>query len=174
MKDFKNPEISSTLNKYIKNLSEYTAEKKNKMFKNVPYPRFWSFNRDTSNKKNQKNHQPFLKKIKTSTNSQLSKLKNQIFCPIYSCYYICESKDKMNEHFQQHHPKIFESGFKIQKNGRLEYEGDLEKLKVKALSFIKIQSEFIDKAIFPQGNQKHEEIKKLTEGIKNKFTDLNK
>jgi hypothetical protein len=158
----------------MKNLNDSTAEKKNKMFKNVPYPRFWSFNRDTSNKKNNKNSQPFLKKIKTSTNSQMVKLKNQIFCPIYTCYYMSESKDKMNQHLKESHRKVFESGFEIKKNGRLEYKGDLEKLKVKALSFIKTQSEYVDKAIFPKGNEKSEEIKKLYEGVKNQFTDMNK
>jgi hypothetical protein len=170
LKDPNEPGTRKKIENYEKKIAKAKKKLVIKGLNEIPYPRFWAL-QGGSKTSFKKGETGLLKKVKQSSEYNDHSFKTKLLCPIYSCFKVFDSSDKANEHLKEKHGKVFESGFRIQSNGKLQMEGDLERMTMKAFIFFKFQNDFIDKVIFEKGKKKVNELKKeLNEG-KSKFTN---
>ena len=168
LKDPNEPGTKKKIENYEKKIEKAKKEKIFNLLKEIPYPRFWALH-GGSKSAARKGETGLLKRVKHSTEFNDHPFKSKLLCPIYSCYKVFDSVDKANEHLRDKHSKVFEVGFKVKENGKLKFEGDLDRMKINAFIFSKFQNDFIDKVIFQKGNKKLDELKKEIHQGKSKF-----
>lgn len=170
LKDPNEPATRKKIENYEKKIEKAKKTRIIKVLKEIPYPRFWS-SHGGSKTSLKKGETGLLKKVKQSPEYADHPFKVKLLCPIYSCFKVFDSAEKANEHLKEKHSKVFETGFRIQVNGKLALEGDLDRITKDAFIFSKFQNDFMDKVIFEKGKKKLVELKKeLNEG-KSRFTN---
>jgi hypothetical protein len=170
LKDPGEPGTRKKIENYEKKIEKAKKERILKRLKEIPYPRFWTLS-GGSKSSARKGETGLLKRVKQSTEFNDHPFKSKILCPIYSCYKVFDSVDKSNEHLRVKHSKIFEVGFKIKENGKLKFDGDLDRMKKNAFIFSKFQNDFIDKVIIEKGKKKLDELKKEIHQGKSKLSE---
>ena len=159
LKDPNEPRFRKEIEKYEKKIVKAKKKKILERLKEIPYPRFWAME-GASKSSMRKGENGLLKRVKQTSEFSEHPFKSKVLCPIYSCFKVFDSPDKANEHLKKHHLKVFESGFRIKENGKLQFDGNLDRMALNTYIFSKFQNEFIDKVINEKGKKKIEELKR--------------